>query len=244
MSTSPDTETTAAVPAGGLPPEAVRRLEQERDHLLVLHEALAEVERATSIDARLRIFVEAIRVVGFGRVIITLRDAELNATAIVAAGLSAAEERDLRDTPVPGDVWRRRLAAIDRFRISNSYYLEGRDPWVASEFGGGIPSSLAPTNDPDWSPSDTLLVPLRRANGRLLATLVLDDPAERRRPTLTRVRTVELFAQQVAAMLEQTSLVQLAERRAKRLQRLHEVADGRRPNGDRAGRLGGGDGPH
>ncbi len=223
MSTPPDTDATSAVPAGGLPSETLRRLEQERDHLLVLHEALAEVERATSIDARLRIFVEAIRVVGFGRVIITLRDAELNATAIVAAGLSAAEERDLRDTPVPGDVWRRRLAAIDRFRISNSYYLEGRDPWVVSEFGGGIPSSLAPTNDPDWSPSDTLLVPLRRANGRLLATLVLDDPAERRRPTLTRVRTVELFAQQVAAMLEQASLVQLAERRAKRLQRLHEV---------------------
>src|SRR6185369_17862660 len=91
------------------------------------------------------------------------------------------------------------------------------------EFQGGIRSSLEPSADPDWSPQDTLLVPLRLANGSIVATLVLDDPADRTRPTLTRVRTVELFAQQVAAMLEQASLVELAERRALRLQHLHEA---------------------
>jgi len=66
-----------------VPHEAVRQLQQERDHLLLLHEALADVERAPSMDARLHVFVEAIRRIGFGRVTITLRDEELNATAIV-----------------------------------------------------------------------------------------------------------------------------------------------------------------
>ncbi|MEO5814532.1 MAG: PAS domain S-box protein [Gemmatimonadaceae bacterium] len=206
-----------------VPLEAVRQLQQERDHLLLLHEALADVERAPSMDARLHVFVEAIRQIGFGRVTITLRDDELNATAIVSAGLSPAEEKLLRAQPVSGAVWTRRLAAIERFRISGSYYLEGRDPWVIEEFQGGLRSSLAPSSDPEWSPQDTLLVPLRLANGTIVATLVLDDPADRTRPTLTRVRTVELFGQQVASMLEQASLMALAERRARRLQHLHEA---------------------
>ncbi|MEO7454823.1 MAG: GAF domain-containing protein, partial [Gemmatimonadaceae bacterium] len=207
----------------GATPDAVRVLQQERDHLLLLHEALRDVENAPSLEAKLEVFVQAIRDIGFGRVTITLRDAELNATKIVTAGLTPEEDTVLRAAPAPGHVWRRRLAAIERFRVSSSYYLVGTDPWVAEEFGGGLPSALGPSSDPDWSPSDTLLVPLRLANGSIAATLVLDDPANRARPTLARVHTVELFAQQVAAMLEHASLIELAERRAQRLQNLHEV---------------------
>ncbi|MBA3672958.1 MAG: PAS domain S-box protein, partial [Gemmatimonadaceae bacterium] len=103
------------------------------------------------------------------------------------------------------------------------WYLPGRDPWVVREFGDAIRSTLSPALDPDWSPHDLLLVPLRNGQGAIVATLVLDDPADRSRPSLTRVRTVELFGQQVAAMLEQATLRDLAERRARRLQRLHEM---------------------
>ena len=209
--------------AGGVPIEAVQQLQRERDHLLLLQEALAEVERGPSLRARLQVFVEAIRRIGFGRVTITLRDAELNATEIVTAGLSPEDDRVLREAPLPGSVWRHRLASIEHFRISGSYYLDGRDPWVISEFGGGLASTLEPTDDPTWSPRDTLLVPLRDARGTVVATLVLDDPDERARPSLTRVRTVELFAQQVAAMLEHASLTDLAQRRSRRLQTLHDV---------------------
>ncbi len=209
--------------AGAIPLEDVHQLQQERDHLLLLHEALDEVARAPSMDARLRVFVEAIRRVGFGRATITLRDEHLDATTIVTAGLSDADDERLRATPESGETWLRRLASIERFRISNSYYLEGRDPWVIDEFGGSVESTLATGDDPSWSRHDTLLVPLRATSGRIIATLSLDDPIDRRRPTLTRVRTVELFAQQVAGMLEHASLMELAERRARRLQSLHEV---------------------
>ena len=209
--------------AGAVPLDAVHRLQQERDHLMLLHEALDEVKRAPSMDARLRVFVEAIRRIGFGRATITLRDVNLDATMIVSAGLSEADEASLRTAPESGEVWNRRLASIERFRISNSYYLDGRDPWVSAEFRGGLASTLETGDDPSWSPHDTLLVPLRTALGRIIATLSLDDPIDRHRPTLTRVRTVELFAQQVAGMLEHASLMELAERRAMRLQSLHEV---------------------
>ena len=57
-------------------PDALHELQRERDHLVLLHEALADVTRAASLEARLEIFVEAIRRVGFGRVTLTLATTE------------------------------------------------------------------------------------------------------------------------------------------------------------------------
>ena len=212
--------------ASGLPPgqaEAIRQLVRERDHLVVLHEALVEVERAGTLEARLRIIVAAIQRIGFRRVAITLRDADLEATMLVTAGLTPEEDAELRCAPAPGVVWQRRLASLERFRVSQSYYLVARDEWIAREFHNGLPSHLEPGDDPDWSPHDSLLVPLRGGDGRILATLVLDDPVDRARPSLARVRAVELFGQQVAWCIEQAALVELAQRRAERLQRLQEI---------------------
>src|SRR5215208_2365900 len=190
--------------------EAVAQLVRERDHLFLLHEALIEVEFAPSLEPRLRIFVNAIRKIGFGRVTITLRDEQLNPTFVVSAGLTDEEERELRERPASGELWRRRLPLMERFRISQSWYLPGRDVWVATEFGSALPSVLEPGDDPEWSPHDSMIVPIRGRDGRIAALLMLDDPVDRRRPTLTRVRTVELFGQQVAWSIEQAILVELA----------------------------------
>ena len=154
-------------------PDALHELQRERDHLLLLHEALADVTRAASLEARLEILVEAVRRLGFGRVTLTL------------------------STPAP-------VASARHLRISDSYFL-----------------------DPDeQSPSPTgevLVVPVRDSTGETLGALVLEDPLERVRPSLIRVRTVELFAQQLASTLERASLETLAERRAVRVQKLREI---------------------
>ena len=202
------------------------RLARERDHLLILQAALGDVEQARTLEERLQIFVTAIQRVGFGRVAITLRDEDLNPTVIVTAGLSREEDRELRQRSASGEVWCRRLQQMERLRIGDSYYLDANDPWVAREFGyDALPSRLPPSPDGSerWSSHDCLLVPVRGSAGELMATLVLDDPAERRVPTLGRVRTVELFARQVAAVIERARLVEIAQARAQRLQRLHEA---------------------
>jgi PAS domain S-box-containing protein len=201
----------------------LHELQRERDHLLVLHEALADVERASSLEARLSIFVEAMRRVGFGRVALTLRDADLRPLTIVATGLSADELRRLHAAAAPDAVWRQRLATIERFRISNSYYLDSADPEHASALAGKDPGAPLAGTEASWAPSDALLVPVRRVGGEVIATLLLDDPLDRTRPSITRVRTAELFAQQVAATLERTWLEALAARRARRLQKLQEM---------------------
>lgn len=211
---------------GGLAPEqadAVRHLISERDHLVVLHEAVREVERASSLESRLRVIVEAIRRIGFGRVVITLRDAALSPVLVVTAGLTEEEDRRLRENPAPGEAWRSRLEALEPFRISQSFYFDSSNPELARTFSEGLPSRLEPSEDPTWHPGDSLIVPITGRGGRIIATLVLDDPADRTRPSLSRVRTVELFGQQVSHCIEQASLVDVARRRAERLQRLHEA---------------------
>ena len=220
-----DVDTVALLEAlSGDQAEPVVQLIRERDNLFVLHHALLDAERAPTLEAQLRVLVGAIRQVGFGRVIVAVRDAALEPTVVVSAGLSEADVRLLRNTVGSGERWRARLEAMEPFRIGQgAYYLDGRDPWVEREFRGTTPSALVPGDDPDWSPRDLLVVPLRGGDGRIVATLTLDEPDDRRRPTLTRVRTVELFGQQVAQCVERAQLVALAARRAERLQRLHEL---------------------
>ena len=178
--------------------ETVRRYLDERDTLMLLHGSIAEVELAESLMDRLQVFVHAIQRTGFARVVLTVRDGSMEPTLVVSAGLSGEQEEELRLNSAPGEVWRRRLALLEPYRLSQSYYLDFTDEWIAREFGGGVPSTLRPSDDPTWTPRDSLLVLLKARDGRILATLGLDDPLDRRRPSLSRIRIVELFGHQIA----------------------------------------------
>ena len=154
-------------------PDALLELQRERDHLLMLHEVMGDVTRAASLEARLDIFVEAIRRLGFGRVTFT------------------------RATTAP-------VASARHLMISDSYFP--------------VPDAQSP------SPSaGALAVPVRDSAGETLGSLLLEEPLERVRPSLIRVRTVELFAQQIGSTLERASLEALAERRAVRVRKFREV---------------------
>jgi PAS domain S-box-containing protein len=141
------------------------RLLRERDQLFLLHEALADVERARTLEERMRILVDAIRRVGYGRV-------------------------DTVDAyTMPEDVsvvaW-----------ISNSVFLN----------------------------SNELIVPVRTVGGTAVATLVLGEPDEPGPPILARVRTVELFAQQVASIIENARLYEESESERRRGEALADIA--------------------
>ena len=68
-------------------PTALARLLRERDQLFQLHEALAEVEGAHEKDERLRILVEAVKQIGYGRVA-TIEGAPAAESATVMASIS------------------------------------------------------------------------------------------------------------------------------------------------------------
>jgi PAS domain S-box-containing protein len=141
------------------------RLIRERDQLVLLHEALADVERARTLAERMRILADAIRRIGYGRVE-TLESYTLPDNASVVA-------------------W-----------ICNSVFLD----------------------------SNELIVPVRAVGGTAVATLVLGDPDEPGPPLLARVRTVELFAQQVASIIENARLYEESERERRRGEALADIA--------------------
>ena len=68
------------------------------------------------------------------------------------------------------------------------------------------------------------IVPVRTVGGTAVATLVLGEPDEPGPPLLARVRTVELFAQQVASIIENARLYEVSERERRRGEALAEIA--------------------
>jgi PAS domain S-box-containing protein len=147
------------------PLTTVARLLRERNQLFLLHEALAEVERARTLEDRLSVFETAIKRIGYGR----------------------AEAHDDFVMPSAEHVAR---------RISNSIVLTSND----------------------------LIVPLRAVGGAALGTLVLGEPSDGAPPTADRVRTVELFAQQVASIIENARLYEESERQRGRGEALSDIA--------------------
>jgi len=158
--------------------ERIRVLLRDRDHYLALHAALIDVERASSLDERLRIFVHAIQSIGYGRVGIAIREGDHEGPRCIAVGM---EERDV-------------LALADL------------------RHGGA-----------EWGAGGTHVIPLRSPAGHPVATLVLGDPVDDAPSSMTRLRTIELFAQQVVHHVEQVRLAELTTRQAARLQRLQHV---------------------
>ena len=208
---------TAATPLpslDGLPPEqarALRELARERDRLLVLQDALRDLERAGSIDARLGLLLRGIRALGFARAAVALQD-ELGPTVHVAASGTVPEiESIVRRALGDPATWSRRLEELSRFRSGASFRLDTRDAWVSRELG-------AIGRDA----SEILLVPLRRRDGRLAALLFMagteDGPA-----TESLMRTAELLGRQVVLTITESALADVARQRAERLQRLHDV---------------------
>ena len=145
-------------------PQGLARLLRERDDLFLLHEALADVQRASTLAQRLDILVQAIQRLGYGDV-------------------ETVENYSLGDKNVVA-------------RISSSAWLD----------------------------TGELIVPLRAVHGATIATLVLGKPADPAAPTLARVRTVELFAQQVASIIENARLYEESQRERGRGEAISDIA--------------------
>ena len=158
----------------------IRALLRDRDHYLALHAALMDVARATSLDERLRIFVNAIHSIGFGRVGIAIRQGDHEGPRCIAVGMEQREVLALSDL----------------------------------RHGGA-----------EWGAGGTHVLPLGTPAGHPVATLVLGDPVDDGPAALARLRTIELFAQQVVHHIEQVRLSELTARQAERLQRIQVVGN-------------------
>lgn len=185
-----------------------------------LSEALAAIDRAESSADRVRAAVKALEAFGFERVVISLRDASLNPVFVASSGdTESVGQQSLK--PLPGAVWRRRLAGIERYRADDLYLLDGSDPWVAREFFGT--HEVANGDGVQWLPTDLLVALLRGAEQELLGIVKLAGPHDGQRPDETKRRDIGALMRHLGARLAYDTFRDLARKRAARLQRLQEA---------------------
>lgn len=162
-----------------------------------------------------RIAVTSCKALRFRHIAIYLADGSDLFRVVATSGANVAEEKYLREHPLPNNV----VAQIidERYRISDSYFLPAEDPmWQDEEFASyfvvvnpsgdlTIPSSLsavAPATSQEWRPEDLMLVPLASGDNQLLGFLTPDAPLSGLRPTGEVMGLFELFANQAAVVIE------------------------------------------
>lgn len=190
--------------------EAHRKAAEERDKLAHLHRVVAQVQKADDIPEKLHIIAQGMHELGWGRVSVSLRDADLEVVDLACVGFAPEDEAALRADLLPGREWKERLSgSLERFRIEGCYYLPWSDPWVRENIPAarrrGEPAQAL--DEDAWDPRDLLYVPLYGRNDRVLGLIGLDDPEDRLRPNAERLNIVQLFAREMALTLENAQLL-------------------------------------
>jgi len=209
------------------------QLRKLSNRLANLMESSTEIMRIKDTHQRLKVIAKAIRKFGWRRVVISLRDEDLEGTDLVTAGLTKEETKLLLERKAPGHVWRERLGPkFERFKKGEFWYLPWSDPWIREYVHGvpreapldeattyaGVPSRLSTEEMVDWHPQDMLYAPLRTPVGRVVGILSMDDPVDGRKPTSESLTPLELFLHQAAIVIENAQLIESLSKARKQLE--------------------------
>jgi PAS domain S-box-containing protein len=186
-------------------------IEKRSHQLAFLLRSSAQILRAGDVHERLQKITDAIKDLGWRRVVISARDENMDILSpddLVTAGLSDEERDFLWKTASSGLSWKDRFGPeFERFKIGSFYYLPWSDPFVKEKTAQiGIASRLSPEQMVDWGPEDLLYTPLTLPDGRIIGILSVDDPVDGRRPTQTSLAPLELFIGLAAVALESARL--------------------------------------
>jgi PAS domain S-box-containing protein len=181
------------------------------------------IMQVKDLHERLEVIAKAVQRFGWRRVVISLRNENLEGIARVTAGLTEEENKLLAKRRAPGHVWKERLGPkFEKYKIGEFYYLPWSDPWIREHVHhvppqtsldkattyAGVPSKLSPEEMVDWHPQDMLYAPLHTPEGRIVGTLSMDDPVDGRRPTKEVLAPLELFLHQATITIENTQLIE------------------------------------
>ena len=186
-------------------------IEGRGKQLALLMKNSAELISSRELHFQLQIIVDAIHELGWRRVVLSVRDEDLEIAReedIVTAGLSEEEKKFLWTNRQSGQVWNKRFGKeYDRFMIGGFFYLPWSDPWVRKKFNQDTVSShLNHEEMIDWDPEDLLYAPLRVAGGRIVGVVSMDDPADGKKPTFDSLAPLELFLHTAAEVIEEAHL--------------------------------------
>jgi PAS domain S-box-containing protein len=193
---------------------------------------LSEISRAFRSDQPLVSVLEDIayainETLGFNVVLISIMRGDPPALYRVAgAGIPLAEMERLKATPQPPRI------VIDlmqeRFRLGNqSYYIPHtyKEIWEDHlDTHYTPPNYTSRPNEPCWDSDDLCFSPLYDSRTRLIGVISVDNPRDGRVPTQQVMETLELFANQAAAAIENAYLFRSEQERRRLADTLREVA--------------------
>ncbi len=196
----------------------------ERDLLERLYAVSSEIQQASDVPSRLQVVAAGIQNAGWQRVHISLRDEQLEPTALVYAGYTDEEADRLHNSLALGTVWRARTADPDFYdlTVGVAYYLRYDAPWVIEHLREGAESE-SPVAADQWHPDDELYLPIYGAENRLIGLIGMDGPVDGLAPTVQSLRPIELFAAQAANAIEMTRLYLETSRAAEQESLFNEI---------------------
>jgi len=210
--------------------DALRKLSNNLENLM---KSTTEIMHVKEMHQRLKVIAKAIEKFGWRRVVISLRDENLEGTDLVTVGLTKEENQLLAKRKAPGQVWQKRLGPeFGKYKINEFYYLPWSDPWIRENVHGlppdsspdesttyaGVPSKRSLDEMVDWHPQDMLYAPLRTPEGRIVGILSMDDPTDGRRPSKETLAPLELFLHQAAMVVENAQLIESLKETRKQLE--------------------------
>lgn len=219
----------------------LRRQEQLKEisqKLSCLMRNATKVMNVTEMRQKLKVIAKTIKKLGWQRVVISLRDENLEGTDLVTAGLAKEEIKLLLQRKAPGKVWKKRLGQeFERFKIGEFYYLPWTDPWIREKVHGvppeapmdevttyaGVPSKRSVEEMINWHPQDMIYAPLRAPSGRIVGILSMDDPIDGRTPTKETLAPLALFLHQAAIVIENAQLIEDLREASEKLEQKVEV---------------------
>jgi signal transduction histidine kinase len=174
-------------------------------------------------DAVLNGVVSAVRdALGFRIVLLRILNSQtgqLEAKAFAGLGVDAI--RKLENKPLPIDEFKSWLRP--EFRISSSYFISHKHNfWNDKGDDGAYVPDLGPREEDEWHEQDVLFVPLMTRDEKLIGYLSVDDPADRRVPTIETIELLEIFGSQAVAGIENARLYRELEEHTKQVEQAAE----------------------
>jgi len=178
---------------------AVAVAEAQRRQLEDLLAASAQVRGYYSLDEVLREIALAMTTAGgFSRAAIYLRMPDDALAVGATVGLTEAESKQLRETPVTLEEFARVMRP--EMLMSRSYFLDHRRFKIPPELNDKLntPAGDREWSDGQWHREDMLTVKIVDVDGDLLGLISVDEPVNGLIPDRAHVQAIEFFADQCA----------------------------------------------